>query len=95
MDRDTATYFGLLGSGDLHRARGIPKFFEVEPITITMEVPLALDIQPMDQIRYGAGHCLVCGRKLEGEVSYLWGARWVRSWWPRPSSGGALTGSGG
>jgi hypothetical protein len=74
-------YFGL-------RRSAIPKFFQGEPLTISMRVPLALDVQPMDQVRYGAGHCLVCGRKLESGVSHLWGARhikylvWrIRRWW--------------
>lgn len=79
-----------VGAGDYPRLRGKPFFFQGEPLTITMRMPLALDVQPMDQIRYGANFCLVCGRKLEpkAKTSYLWGAPWVRRtvwrirrWW--------------
>ena len=47
--------------------------FVLPPVSITMEVPLALDLRAMDQIRYGTGRCLVCGRRAELDANFLWG----------------------
>jgi len=56
--------------------------------TVTLEVVLAMDVRPGDQIRFGGPYCLVCGRKAEISEGRIKALRRVRRtigrlqrWW--------------